>query len=128
MKRILVIDDDTQVRGMLRAVLQDAGYEVIEAEDGNRGLRLFRDNEVHLIITDIIMPDKEGLETIMDVKKESPDVRIIAISGGARVGPFSYLTLAEKFGAHRVFSKPLPMQELLEAIEELLHSEDRRTG
>lgn len=128
MKRILVIDDDVQVRGMLRAVLQEAGYEILEAEDGNKGLRLFRDNEVDLIITDIIMPDKEGLETIMDLKRESSDVRIIAISGGARVGPFSYLTLAEKFGAHRVFSKPLPMQELLKAIEELLQRKDCGTA
>ena len=73
-----------------------------------------------LIVTDIIMPDKEGLESIMDYKQLNPEVKIIAISGGARIGPHTYLKMAEKFGAKKVFSKPFRNKELLDAVEELL--------
>lgn len=121
MPRILVIDDDDLVRGMLRDVLERAGYEVLEAQDGNVGLQLFRGHTIDIIITDILMPEKEGLETIMDIRNESPNAKIVAISGGGKVGPFAYLKLAERFGAQRVFSKPLKMATLLEAVDELLH-------
>jgi CheY-like chemotaxis protein len=120
MPLILVIDDDDQVRGLLKDMLERAGYEVLEAQDGNIGLQLFRAHSVDITITDILMPEKEGLETIMDIRKESPHAKIIAISGGAKVGPFAYLKLAERFGAQRVFSKPLKMATLLQAVEELL--------
>jgi CheY-like chemotaxis protein len=120
MTQILVIDDDDLIRGLLRSVLEKAGYQVLEAPDGNVGIEIFREQSADLIITDILMPEKEGLETIMEIRRESPDVKIIAISGGAKVGPFTYLKLAERFGAERVFSKPLEMRQLLQAIRELL--------
>ena len=120
MTQILVIDDDDLIRGLLRSVLEKAGYQVLEAPDGNVGIENFREQSADLIITDILMPEKEGLETIMEIRRESPDVKIIAISGGAKVGPFTYLKLAERFGAERVFSKPLEMRQLLQAIRELL--------
>jgi CheY-like chemotaxis protein len=120
MTQILVIDDDDLIRGLLRSVLEKAGYQVLEAPDGNVGIEIFREQSADLIITDILMPEKEGLETIMEIKRESPDVKIIAISGGAKCGPFTYLKLAERFGAERVFSKPLEMRQLLQAIRELL--------
>jgi CheY-like chemotaxis protein len=105
---------------MLRTVLEDFGYNVLEAPDGNVGVQLFSENRVDLIITDIIMPDKEGLETIREIKKSSPDAKIIAISGGAKVGPGTYLKLAERLGAQRVFEKPIQISVLLSSIAELL--------
>jgi CheY-like chemotaxis protein len=120
MPTILVIDDDQHVRGMLRTVLEDFGYKVLEAPDGNIGVQLFSENRVDLIITDIIMPDKEGLETIREIKASSPDAKIIAISGGAKVGPGTYLKLAERLGAQRVFEKPIQISVLLSSIAELL--------
>ncbi len=121
MATILVIDDDFYVREMLKTVLEDSGYDVLEAADGNIGVKLFSEHKVDLIITDIIMPEKEGLEAIQEVRKTSPDVKIIAISGGAKVGPTTYLKLAEHFGANRVFQKPIHISELLGNIKELLN-------
>ncbi len=120
MTTILVIDDDFYVREMLKTVLEDAGYNVLEAADGNVGIRLFNENKVHLIITDIIMPEKEGLETIQELKKTSPETKIIAMSGGAKVGPTTYLKLAQRLGANKVFQKPISITELLGSIKELL--------
>jgi DNA-binding response OmpR family regulator len=120
MPLILVIDDDVQIRALLRQMLERAGYEVMDAPDGDEGIRLYRENPADLVITDIIMPKKEGLETIVDLRVEFPEVKIIAVSGGGTVGPGSYLQIAEGFGAIRVFTKPFQMKELLAAIQELL--------
>jgi len=125
MATILVIDDDQHVRGMLRTVLEDFGYTVLEAADGNIGVQIFEQNQVDLIITDIIMPDKEGLETIRDIKKTAPEAKIIAMSGGAKVGPGTYLKLAERLGAQRVFEKPIQISVLLNSIAELLGDHKR---
>jgi DNA-binding NarL/FixJ family response regulator len=83
-------------------------------------IKLYRANPTDLIITDLIMPEKEGIETIMELKKDFPDVKIIAISGGGRSKPESYLNLAKQLGAKRVFPKPIDREELLNAIRELL--------
>lgn len=120
MAKILVIDDESQVRSMLRVLLEDKGYNVVEAPDGKVGLKLYRDEPIDLVITDIIMPEKEGLETIIELRRFSPKVKIIAISGGGRLGFKDCLDIAQKFGAHRVFSKPLNNNELVDAIAELL--------
>ncbi|MFP5212368.1 MAG: response regulator [Acidobacteriota bacterium] len=120
MKRILVIDDDKHVRQMLRLMLEHADYSVADASDGEVGLRLYREAPFDLIITDIFMPEKEGLETIRELKKDYPDVRIIAISGGGSTGKFSYLPLAKSFGALRTISKPFRKQEILAAVRDVL--------
>jgi CheY-like chemotaxis protein len=120
MARILVVDDEPEVLLLLTDILESVGHEVIRATNGEEGLREFQKGNVDLIVTDIIMPDKEGLESIMDYKQLNPEVKIIAISGGARIGPHTYLKMAEKFGAKRVFSKPFRNKELLDAVEELL--------
>ncbi len=120
MKRILVIDDDVQVRQMLKQTLEREGYEVVDAADGAKGIRLYRDEPTDLVITDIIMPEKEGIETIIELKRDFPDVKIIAISGGGRVDPGHYLEIASRCGVDRTFSKPLDRVELLEAIQQLL--------
>ncbi|MBW2064289.1 MAG: response regulator [Deltaproteobacteria bacterium] len=128
MSRILVIEDDPKIRKVLRKLLEREGHDVEEASDGLEGLRLYRKKPADLVITDIIMPRKEGLETILDLRREFPDVKIIAISGGGRLGPHLYLEVAEGFGAFRVFSKPFDLEELQGAILELLGEEPRREG
>ena len=94
MARILVIDDDDQILRTLHQVLEMEGHEVVDASNGKEGIKLFRENGADLIITDIVMPEKEGLETIMELRRDFPDIKVIAISGGGRVDPESYLTLA----------------------------------
>lgn len=122
---ILVIDDDANIRALLRRWLERDGYSVIEAEDGEVGIRVFREHLPEVVITDIIMPHKEGLETIMDLHREFPGAQIIAISGGGKVmSGNACLHLASRLGAVRAFSKPLEMPKLLEAIRELLSSQE----
>lgn len=120
MADILIIDDDDQFRVMLRNLIERNGYEVIDASGGQEGIRLYRENPTDLIITDLIMPDKDGIETIQELKQNFPDVKIIAISGGGRLGPQDYLYLAKMLGAQRTLTKPIELPELLKAIEELL--------
>jgi DNA-binding response OmpR family regulator len=126
MARILVIDDDVQIREMLRQMLEREGYEVADAPDGKAAMKIQREDPAHLIITDIIMPEKEGLETIKEVRQEFPEVKIIAISGGGRIKPEPYLKIAEKFGARYIFTKPVEREELLAAVLELLTKVDQK--
>jgi DNA-binding response OmpR family regulator len=118
--RILIIDDEDQPRRMLQQVLARAGYEVIEARNGNEGLQYFRDRPTDLIITDILMPEKEGLETIIDIRREFPAVKIIAISGGGRTGNLNFLEVAKRLGAQHTLQKPFELQEMLGAVRDLL--------
>jgi len=120
MARILVIDDDEQVLDMLYESLTREGYDVLRASNGEQGLRLYRQEHVDLIITDIIMPEKEGIETIIELRQDFPDVKIIAMSGGGRIGTKDYLHLAKIFGVQRTFTKPVAREQLLDAITELL--------
>ena len=112
MSKILIIEDDTDFREMLSELLHRKGYEVGQASNG--------EDAYDLIITDIIMPDKEGLETILELKKNIPQCKIFAISGGGRSAAGNYLKTAEYFGAVRTFQKPFDPGELIEAIESLL--------
>ena len=121
MARILVVDDEAQIRILLRQVLIKDGYEVDEASNGNIALKKFRENPFDLVIMDLIMPDKEGLETILDLKKEFENVKIIAISGGGRIGPEDYLKYAKGFGALHTLTKPIENAELLKAIRNVLN-------
>jgi CheY-like chemotaxis protein len=123
MARILVVDDDPQIRTLLAQTLEREGHLVVAASDGAQGVRLFREDPVDLIITDIIMPEKDGWEAIVELRKSFPETRIIAMSGGGELGPSSYLAIAKRFGAERIFSKPLKRQELLKAVRELLGNE-----
>ena len=120
MARILVIDDEELVRFTLKQALEKAGHEVVEATNGNDGIEIYQQSPVDLIITDIIMPQKEGIETIVELRRDDPDVKIIAISGGGRTGTTNYLELAQTFGARHVLRKPFGRQELLDAVQETL--------
>jgi DNA-binding response OmpR family regulator len=118
--RILVIEDDTEVRDLLRALLGRAGHEVEVANDGVAGIHAFRTNPADLIITDLVMPGKEGLETIVDLRREFPDLKIIAISGGGLDGQNNYLNAAQLCGATMTFRKPFDNEEFVDAVNELL--------
>ena len=121
MKSILVIDDDREFREMLRKALLRKEYKVLLAADGEAGYNLYKAQPVDLVITDLIMPRKEGIRTIFELKRDFPDVKIIAISGGGRLNPSSYLDTADAFGANRSFAKPFKLGDMLEAIDELLN-------
>lgn len=120
MTKILIIDDEALIRKMLRKVLEKNGYEVMEACNGNEGIKFFKEHLPDMVITDLLMPEKEGLETIKEIKRISPDIKIIAISGGGMVNPDIYLNLARKFGAHHSFVKPVDNDELILTVKQLL--------
>ena len=119
-KRILIIDDDIVTREIIKEALETRGYVLEEASNGRIGVALHKKKPFDLIITDIIMPEMEGLETILAVKNISPGIKIIAISGGGRVDAYDYLYMADKFGAHRVITKPFEQQEIVDTVAELL--------
>ena len=121
MARILLIDDDDQFRTLLRKMLEKAGYnDIEEANDGRIGVKLFRQRPFDLVITDIIMPDKEGIETIIELTDDYPQIKIIAMSGGGRIGPQDYLETAKRLGASRTMAKPFNYSELIDTVRELL--------
>jgi YesN/AraC family two-component response regulator len=120
MERILIIDDESQIRSMIRLILEREGYTVEEASDGIEGIRLFREKPVDLIITDLIMPNKDGIGMIVEIKKEFPGVKILAMSGGGLNRPEGYLRGAQKVGAACTLSKPINRQELLRAVKDTL--------
>ena len=119
MPRILVIDDDQPLRETLARVLAGAGYETDQAADGNAGLAACARHRPDLVITDIIMPDREGIETILELRRRSPDLPVIAMSGGS-VGHRDYLTAATQLGAVRGLAKPFLPQDLLDAVRDVL--------
>lgn len=128
MKRILIIDGDFLVRDMLERLMRKARYDVETAENGGRALRLHRRHPVDLVITDIITPEEEGLETIAEFRKSAPAVKIIAISGGGRIGPAGYLKMVKLPGADRTFTKPVDTAQLLSTVETLLAAEEKKKG
>jgi DNA-binding response OmpR family regulator len=114
--KVLVIDDDHLVRYTLSKILQRNGYDVVTASDGRRAMAVFREEWPDVVITDIIMPEQEGIETILKIRCERPEVKIIAISGGARNRNLNYLNMAEAFGADDVILKPFEAEELLSRL------------
>ena len=120
MAHILIIDDGALIRTILRQALEREGYKIADASNGKEGLRLHRQDMADLIITDILMPEKEGIETIMELKREFPDVKIIAISGGGMGAAEDYLHMANKLGAKFTFPKPVEIEKLLSAVKELI--------
>ena len=120
MIRILVIDDEPAVRDMMRQTLERAGYEVDDAGDGRQGMVQLRQQPVDLVITDILMPEQEGIETIRMLRKEFPQVKILAISGGGKKGQLDVLPVAQAFGAHCTLAKPFERKDLLDAVSALV--------
>ena len=121
MTRILVVDDDKDIRESLRDIMEHEGYDVSIAANGNEAVRIFEEQEADLIIVDIFMPEKDGIDTIIDLNRQYHDVKIIAISAGNPFGKKDlYLGLAKKIGASHTFEKPLNIEKLLAAIKEML--------
>ncbi len=117
---VLVIDDDTEIREMIRKMLINENYKVVEAINGMEAFKIL-DNKlkIDIVITDIIMPEKEGLETIRELKKDYPHIKILAISGGGKGSAQNYLSMAKAMGANLTLSKPFSLQELLESVRKL---------
>lgn len=120
MKNILLIDDDNDFRSMLRKLLEKSKYRVFDAPSGILAMNIIRENHIDLVVTDIIMPDMDGIETIMKIRSQYPRVKMIAVSGGGRIGPTDYLNAARALGAAKVLTKPFPNEELLNSISEIL--------
>jgi DNA-binding response OmpR family regulator len=121
--KILLIDDDLVVRTAMAQFLVDLGYQVVVADDGERGLRLFRSEKPDLVITDIIMPEKEGIQTIVEMRRERSNAKIIAVSGGGRVGKGDFLKVARSMGADDVIAKPVDPDDFAARIKRCLSSE-----
>jgi DNA-binding NtrC family response regulator len=114
--RILVVDDDDQMRLFIEAVLIRAGYVVLLAPGASQALEILKENSIQLVVIDLIMPDKEGLETIIEIRRLYPAIRILAISGGGRAVPYANLKAARQIGANGALAKPFSLQELLDEV------------
>ena len=123
MPGILLVEDEKDLREMLKASLIRRKYTVIEAENGKDAISHFKPLITDMVITDLIMPDEDGLKVIIKLKELKPTLKIIAISGGGKAGPGSYLNLAKALGADAIFSKPFSVHDLISKIEELLSTE-----
>ncbi len=123
MPGILIVEDDLELREMLKLSMARKKYTVMEAENGREAILHFKPSVTDIVITDLIMPDEDGLKVIMKLREIKPSIKIIAISGGGKVGPGNYLNLARALGAHAVFSKPFSINDLMVKIDELLKAE-----
>lgn len=119
MAHILIADDQEKIRQMLKSLFEQYGHEVTLATNGREVLNQFADT-IDLVVTDILMPDMEGIETIRELRKLDADVKIIAMSGGGTIGATEYLRMAGMFGAKRTIEKPFDVREMLEAVAECL--------
>lgn len=125
-ERILIIDDDDLVRATVRDILEEAGFAVLDAPDGRQGLEVFERNPVDAVITDILMPEKEGIETILEMRRIRVDVPIIAISGGGATGDLQFLQFAGRLGADRILPKPIDPAQLVQAVRQVLQAGSAR--
>jgi DNA-binding response OmpR family regulator len=120
MALVLIVDDDPQMLRLLTDVVELDNHDVLLAQDGEMAMKYFGHQRPDLIITDILMPNKEGLELISEIREKYPKLKIIAYSGGGSTDPQSYLEFASGMGADKVFSKPMPLAELRQQIRDLL--------
>ncbi|MBI9076471.1 MAG: response regulator [Desulfatibacillum sp.] len=120
MHNILIIDDEKEICTVFQMTLERAGYSVRSALDGDEGIRLFKENPAELLIVDIIMPEKDGIETIVEIRRAFPGVKIVAVSGGGRISSDEYLKMAKTLGANITLEKPVTRDVLLKAVKDLL--------
>ena len=118
--RVLVIDDEAAIRYTLQLLLEDSGFAVTVASKGREGMAAFRANPTDLVLTDILMPEQEGIETILQIRGEYPQAKIIAMSGGGRIGNTDFLRMAEGLGADATIAKPFEIEALLDLMQSLL--------
>lgn len=118
MPSVLVVDDEDQLRQLIREILEQAGYQVTEARDGKEAVLQYRIAPADVVIMDILMPEQDGLETTSTLRREFPNVKIIAITGSSEmIGILSFLDVAKMLGAHRALQKPFEMQTLLDTVQ-----------
>jgi DNA-binding NtrC family response regulator len=120
MASVLVVDDDEQIRKLLRTLLEPEGIEVIEAEHGKDAIAQYRENRIDLVLLDIIMPEMEGIETIIKLRKINPEIDFIGISGGGKLAGEYYLKMMKAFRPRYLFKKPIDTDELLQAVKSVL--------
>jgi CheY-like chemotaxis protein len=123
MPGILIVEDDKDLREMLKLSLTKRKYTVLEAENGRDAINHFKPTITDLVVTDLIMPEEDGLKVIIKLREIKPAIKIIAISGGGKAGPGSYLNLAKALGADNIYSKPFSINDMISRIEELLNIE-----
>lgn len=126
MPKILLIDDDPRIENVFGQALRRAGHEVETATNGKEGIAKVNAAPPDLIITDIMMPEMDGLEILLAIRKTQPTIPVIAISGGMRALPINFLQQAKMFGARYVFHKPVPLDVLCSAVEDVLAKGDDR--
>lgn len=122
-RTLMVVDDDDDFRETLRDVFEDEGYVVVTARNGEEALRVFRDNPTEVVITDILMPRKEGVETIFELRRQFGLKKIIAMSGGGRTRNEEILETAKRMGVARVFKKPIGLAQLVQYVGKLVDEE-----
>ena len=113
---VMIVDDDPMIRALCRSKFEENGYAVLEAENGDRAVKLLKAEKVDVVFLDILMPDKDGLETLLELKKLQPEARVYAMSGGGRRGSSTYLEIAERFGASGVIKKPFTPGMLVDLV------------
>ena len=117
---VLIIDDEPQIRDLLTNILEMEGYAVRAAADGRQGVEAYRRNPADLVVTDMIMPEQEGIETIRELRQLNPQVKVVAMSGGGRIEPNTYLELAKRMGAAHTLTKPFSVQEVIDTVKRLV--------
>ncbi|MCI6874033.1 MULTISPECIES: response regulator [Hallerella] len=122
MPKVLIIDDEKDIRSVLKDMLGMSGYDVDTAEDGRKAKELYDKTDYDVVITDIIMPEQDGFEVILDYRNKNQLDRIIAISGGGRTSSEDYLNIASHFGVSSIFSKPPNYKDLIAKVDEIVAS------
>lgn len=122
-KKILIIDDEPTALRVLRKILEFEGYEVLEAANGKEGVELFQQNPCDLVITDMVMPIKDGLQTILDLREEAPDLPVIAVSGGGNISKERYLAVAGYLEKVMTIAKPFSVEAITDAVRQLLQAD-----
>ncbi|MDA0737348.1 MAG: response regulator [Nitrospirae bacterium] len=128
MSSIIVIDDDPQINSLLKDVLEFEGYQVVTAQRADEGLQYLESGPVDLVVTDVLMPEKEGLETIRELRQRYPQTKILAISGGLTKSGVDVLEIAKRLGAHRVLRKPFDVKDFIQSVRLLLDTEEASSG
>ena len=123
MPGVLIVEDDKELREMLKLALLRRNFTVMEAENGKAAIAHFKPLVTDVVVTDLIMPEEDGLKVVIKLRELKPSIKLIAISGGGKVGPGSYLNLAKALGADATYSKPFSISELVLKIEQLLDNE-----
>jgi len=128
MSRILIVDDEENIRFVLAQALRKEGYDVFEAGDGDEALKMLEGQAVDLVVTDLLMPNREGLETIMEIQMNWPQTKIIAMSGGGRVKNTDFLSVAHKLGAKAVMKKPFSMAKFRDTVARVINEDTAKAA